>query len=156
VAPMLRKLSWNSLGASAPTQFSWLSQHSLSGRDDTPNMIQPVAVPLPTRHAVVIDLIGDLDFTLGDIFAQTLDRLAFDGANDVVVNFNHVSVVHSDGLARVTSAIAQSRMDGCTISSLAKNRRIRNLLSGAHVPREEREVGFGGHRHVMIARHAEA
>lgn len=117
-------------------------------------MIQTAAVPVPTRHSVVIDLIGDLDFTLGDIFAQTLDRLAGDGASDVVVNFNYVSVVHSDGLARVTNAIERSRTGGFAVSSRAKNRRIRTMLSGARIPREENEPGLGGKRHVMIARHA--
>jgi anti-anti-sigma regulatory factor len=120
-------------------------------------MVHSVAV-LPEaagRRVVTIDLIGDLDATLASLFTETLARVSARG-DDVAVNFKHVAVVHSDGFAELSKAIAAARLGGTGVAILAKNRRIKTLFTSARIPCEEMAEGRIFVRHVMIARHASA
>jgi anti-anti-sigma regulatory factor len=110
------------------------------------------------RVAVVVDLIGDLDVTMGDIFAATLDRLTADGATDLYVTARHVAVTSSDGLAAIDAALATARERGCSIAVDPGNRKMRAAFSHARIDyAATADGGFPRNaRHLMIARHAAA
>jgi hypothetical protein len=110
----------------------------------------------PHRVAVVVDLIGDLDVTMGDIFAATVDRLTADGTTDLFLTTRHVAVTSSDGLAAIDAALATARGRGCSIAVDPGNRRMRAAFSHARIPYAATADGVlpRNARHLMIARHA--
>jgi anti-anti-sigma regulatory factor len=77
------------------------------------------------RIAVYVDLIGDLDATLGDIFAETLARFTANGATDVFLTTRHVNGSSEGGLAAIDAALRAARSGGCSVSIDPGNRRMR-------------------------------
>jgi anti-anti-sigma regulatory factor len=110
------------------------------------------------RIAVYVDLIGDLDATLGDIFAETLVRLTASGATDVFLTTRHVNGSSQSGLAKIDAALATARSSGCSVSIDPGNRRMRTAFASAHIPvAVDLVAARPSHaRHLMIARHAPA
>jgi hypothetical protein len=108
-----------------------------------------LAVTPDLRVAVAIDLIGDLDATLGVIFSDALSHLVDQGTTDVLLMTRHVSVTSIDG------ALGAARAKGCSILVEPGSRRMKAAFAAAHVSvataKEERRRSA---RHVMIARHA--
>ena len=49
--------------------------------------------------SVVVDLIGDLDATLGTLVSETLVDLSGNGTRGVLLTTKHVSTVSDEGLA---------------------------------------------------------
>jgi hypothetical protein len=112
----------------------------------------------PPRVAVVVDLIGDLDATLADIFAATLDRLTADGATDLYLKTRHVAVTSNDGMTTLAKALATARARGCSIAVDPGSRRMRSAFSHEGVAYAATAEGVlpRNARHLMIARHAAA
>jgi len=109
-----------------------------------------------SRVAVVVDLIGDLDLTMGDIFADTVERLTADGRTDLYLTTRHVAVTSSDGLAAIDAALATARERGCSVAVNPGSRRMRAAFSHARIPYAAGADGAlpRNARHLMIARHA--
>jgi anti-anti-sigma regulatory factor len=119
---------------------------------------QAFAPATRARVAVVVDLIGDLDSTLGDIFAATLDRLTQDGTTDLYLKTRHVAVTSTGGMAALGDALATARERGCSIAIEPGNRRMRAAFSQQGIAYAATAEGVlpRNARHLMIARHAEA
>ncbi len=120
------------------------------------SVLQPAAPAASTSSTVVVDLIGDLDATLGSTFAAALAHLTERGTTDVFVTTRHVAVSSHDGLAALGAACADARERGCAIALESGNRRMRAALRGARIVCDaERAVAPpASGRHLMIARHA--
>jgi hypothetical protein len=110
----------------------------------------------PYRVAVVVDLIGDLDATMGDIFAATVERLTADGPTDLFLTTRHVAVTSSDGLAALDAALSTARERGCSVAVDPGSRRMRAAFSHARIAYAATADGVlpRNARHLMIARHA--
>lgn len=110
------------------------------------------------RSFAVVDLIGDLDATLGTIFADTLTGLVANGTTDVLVSARHVATSSNDGLATLDAACTAARASGATIAIDPGNRRMRAAFTSASLAIERRPVAPPprNSRHFMIARHAES
>jgi anti-anti-sigma regulatory factor len=119
---------------------------------------QAFAPATPNRVAVVVDLIGDLDSTMGDIFAATLDQLTANGTTEIYLTTRHVALTSSDGLATLDAAIVLARGRGCSIAIDPGNRKMRAAFSEARIAYVASVDGFrpASDRHLMIARHATA
>ncbi len=115
--------------------------------------IQDVAAPAD-RSAVVVDLIGDLDTTLGTIFADTLDRIACTSGSSVYVSTKHVALTTRDGLARLDAALAGARSRGCAVALHAGNRRMRVAFTFARIAWDAAAARPANQRHLMIAHRA--
>lgn len=102
-------------------------------------------------RAVVVDLIGDLDTTLGTLFADTLVAIAPDAGRYVFVSTKHVAQTTRDGLARLDTAISAARSRGCAVALEAGNRRMKTALSFARISCESLPSRPMTDRHVMIA-----
>jgi anti-anti-sigma regulatory factor len=120
--------------------------------------IQPIAPQASDRRSVVVDLIGDLDATLGGIFADALAELTADGRCDVFVTTRHVTLSSADGLAAMNDALDQAREKGCSIAVDPGNRRMRAAFANARLgyPGADEALRPFAARHLMIARHAQA
>ncbi|MFY9779161.1 MAG: hypothetical protein WAJ85_01460 [Candidatus Baltobacteraceae bacterium] len=105
---------------------------------------------------VAIDLIGDLDATLGEILASTLERLASLGGADLVVNCKHLSNARPDGIAALSRAIEAVQQHGYPIYLLAGSRKLRLAFKAARIscPQLDALPTTVRRRHVIIARHA--
>jgi anti-anti-sigma regulatory factor len=104
---------------------------------------------------VVIDLIGDLDATLGEILAGTLEHQASLGAVDLVVNCKHLSDASPDGIAALSRAIGIMRLRGYPVYLLAGSRKLRLAFKAAQIACPQIDIlpATMSRRHVMIARH---
>jgi hypothetical protein len=111
-----------------------------------------------TNHAAVfVDLIGDLDATLGGQFADTLANLTERGTTAVFLNTKHVNVSSIDGLAAIESALTVARARGCSVEVDPGNRRMRTAFATARIVCADHGPARPPRaRHFMIARHAEA
>ena len=109
------------------------------------------------RSFAVVDLIGDLDATLGNILAETLGRLIASGTTDVLVTARHVATSSNDGLARLDAACSAARASGATVAIEPGNRRMRAAFSSVSLATERRNPAPRprSSRHLIIARHAE-
>jgi len=107
------------------------------------------------RSAVAIDLIGDLDATLGSMFSDTLSRLVAGGTTDVFLMTKHVFLTSEEGINAIDGALGAARSKGCSVLVEPGSRRMKAAFAAASVP-----VGLGSQlrprsgRHLMIARHA--
>lgn len=123
-------------------------------------MLSTQALPsaAPSRIAVFVDLIGDLDATLGALFAETLARLTERGTTDVFLTTKHVNGSSRSGLAAIDKALVAARARGCSIAIDPGNRRMRSAFASARIQcAPERLAGRPARaRHLMIARHAPA
>jgi anti-anti-sigma regulatory factor len=119
---------------------------------------QTIAGQVTGRVSVFVDLIGDLDATLGELFADTLAHLTERGTTDVFLCAKHVSLSSQAGLAALDAALASARARGCSVTIDPGNRRMRAAFASAqiacagdvHPLRPQRA------RHLMIARHAQS
>jgi anti-anti-sigma regulatory factor len=113
------------------------------------------ALPSATGVFVVIDLIGDLDATLGEILAGTLEHQTALGGGDLVVNCKHLSDASADGIAALSRAIAAVRERGHPIFLLAGSRKLRLAFKAAQIACPQIDIlpASVRRRHVMIARH---
>lgn len=104
---------------------------------------------------VVIDLIGDLDATLGEILAATLERQASLGGADLVVNCKHLSDASPDGIAALSRATGTLRERGYPIYLLAGSRKLRLAFKAAQIacPQVDILPATMSRRHIIIARH---
>ena len=107
------------------------------------------------RQTVAIDLIGDLDATLGAVLAETLERIADAGTGYVTISTRHIAYSTRDGLARLDAAVVRARAGGCAISIDAGNRRMRTAFAFARIACERIASNPPSRRHVMIAHHTE-
>lgn len=113
--------------------------------------------PATGRSFAVVELIGDLDATLGHMIADTLTSLAERGTTDVFVTTRHVAVSSQDGLSVLDVACNAARRGGCTIALEAGNRRMRTAFASARIataPRTGAPLPRSA-RHLIIARHAQ-
>jgi hypothetical protein len=119
---------------------------------------QALAPKAPSRTAVFVDLIGDLDATLGDLFAETLARLRERGTTDVFLTTKHVNGSSRSGLAAVDAALVAARASGCSVAVDPGNRRMRSAFASARIQcaAERLATRPARARHLMIARHAPA
>ena len=107
---------------------------------------------------VVVDLIGDLDATLGTLFADTLAQLSRNGTTDVHLTTRHIAVTTSDGLAAIEAALNDARHCGCSVAVDPGSRKMRAAFSAASIstlPDAQSPLPDRA-RHLMIARHAPA
>ncbi|MBD5655488.1 MAG: hypothetical protein IAI50_09985 [Candidatus Eremiobacteraeota bacterium] len=115
-----------------------------------------IASPANVRVSVVVDLIGDLDGTLGTIFADTLAHLAGNGTTNVHLTTRHIAASTNDGLAAIEAALTAARHRGCLVAVDPGNRRMRAALSSTSIAMlPDSDHGMPDRaRHLMIARHA--
>jgi hypothetical protein len=117
---------------------------------------EAIASPAMNPAAVFVDLIGDLDATLGVQFADTLANLTERGTTAVFLNTKHVNLSSIDGLAAIESAVSVARARGCSVEVDPGNRRMRSAFAAAHIAcRGDGPVRPNRARHLMIARHAQ-
>ena len=110
-------------------------------------------LPTEAEHALVVELIGDLDAALVRSLAEVLDRLEGAGRDPIVVRLKHLSTVRPTGIAALGAALAERRLRGCNVSATAESGRITAMLRAAGVPLVARGArSAAGIRHVMIVR----
>jgi anti-anti-sigma factor len=116
----------------APQIFSPDSKAALSTELDTEHMpqVNRVAPFRPSRPAVVIDLVGDLDATLAAILAETLDRLE---DPEVVISCKRLAFADETGLGAVTRALDAARRRGCNVVVSASARKLRVSFAAARI-----------------------
>ena len=118
--------------------------------------IDSLAPATETRVCVVIDLIGDLDATLGEIVNDTLGDLVERGTTDIVLATKHVAMTSEAGIHAIDAAIGAARASGCSIVLDAGSRRMKAAFAAARISIDGTAVpGSRRTRHLMIARHAE-
>jgi anti-anti-sigma regulatory factor len=116
-----------------------------------------LALATDVRVCVAIDLIGDLDATLGDILSDTLGGLVERGTTDIVLMTKHVAMTSEAGIHAIDAAIGAARASGCSIVLDPGSRRMKAAFAAAriHVDGAAAQAGSRRARHLMIARHAE-
>ena len=107
-----------------------------------------------TPSAVVVDLIGDLDVTLGELVAETIARIATSGTDAIFVTTKHVALASSDGLSALDAGLAAARSSGVAITLEAGTRKMRAAFATARIATAEGTPPPSRARHFMIARHA--
>ena len=115
-----------------------------------------LALAADVRVTVAIDLIGDLDATLGDIFSDALSTLVDSGTTDVVLMTKHVAVSSEAGMIAVDCALGAARAKGCSVLIEPGTRKMKAAFAAARVPvvAPVADLRPRSGRHVMIARHA--
>lgn len=106
------------------------------------------------ERALVVELIGDLDSTLGEIVAETIAVHARDGATSVVVSTKHVTLTSQIGMEKLDGALLAARELGLAVALEPGSRKMRTAFNNARIawaPAGERPATA---RCLMIARHA--
>ena len=116
---------------------------------------QAIDLAPAVRVTVAIDLIGDLDATLGAMFSETLTRLVDDGTTDVALMLKHIALSSEDGVAALGAALARARARGCSVAVDPGSRRMKATFAAARL----NVAGSAASarttsRHLMLARHA--
>jgi anti-anti-sigma regulatory factor len=118
---------------------------------------EAIASSATSHAAVFVDLIGDLDATLGGQFADTLANLTERGTTAVFLTTKHVNVSSIDGLAAIESALSVARARGCSVQVDPGNRRMRSAFASARIHcASDGPARPSRARHLMIARHSPA
>jgi anti-anti-sigma factor len=115
----------------------------------------PIALlPTEAEHALVVELIGDLDTALVRSLAEVLDRLDGAGRDPVLVRLKHLTAVRPTGVAALAGALAEQRRLGRHVCAVAESGRISAMLRASGVPLISRgaKPPTAGVRHVMIVR----
>ena len=107
------------------------------------------------RSAIVVDLIGDLDSTLGAISAETLDGFAARNSADIFISTKHVALTTRDGLARLEAAVVRARARGCSVALEPGNRKMRAAFAFARIACEAAPHRPDSRRHLMLAHRTE-
>jgi anti-anti-sigma regulatory factor len=104
---------------------------------------------------VVIDLLGDLDATLGEILAGTLERHASLRGGDLVVNCKHLADASPDGIAALSRALESVRLRGYRIFLIPGSRKLRLAFKAAQISCPQIDIlpAAMRRRHVMLAHH---
>ena len=104
--------------------------------------------------SVVVDLIGDLDATLGTLLAETLTDLTGNGTRGVLLTTKHVTTVSSDGIAALDAAMRSARASGLEVALDAGNRKLRTAFADAQISFSTESVMPPDRvRHYMFAHH---
>ena len=107
--------------------------------------------------SVVVDLIGDLDATLGSLLADTLVKLVGNGTRGVLLTTKHVTTFSSDGLAALGAALESARRNGLEVALAAGSRKMRIAFAGAQIATSTEPITAPDRvRHYMFAHHEEA
>ena len=115
---------------------------------------ETIAPGVRDDQAVFVDLIGDLDATLGDQFADTLSQLTELGTKAVYLTTKHVNVSSNAGLAALDAALSSARARGCSVDVDPGNRKMRSAFASARINCEDDAPRRPSRaRHLMIARH---
>jgi anti-anti-sigma regulatory factor len=111
--------------------------------------------PGDTRVFVVIDLLGDLDATLGEILAGTLERQAALGGAELIVNCKHLADASPDGIAALSRALEGVQQRGAPIFLVPGSRKLRLAFKAARISCPQIDIlpATLRRRHVMIAHH---
>lgn len=111
--------------------------------------------PIDPGFFVVIDLLGDLDSTLAEILAGTLEVQASLGGGDLVVNCKHLSDASPEGIASLARALESVIRRGYPIFLIPGSRKLRLAFKAANVvcPQIDILPARMRRRHVMIAHH---
>ena len=108
----------------------------------------------PLAASVVVDLIGDLDATLGTLLADTLVDVTLNGTRHVLLTTKHVTTVSSEGIAALDAALRSARASGLEVALHAGSRKLRNAFADAHILFSTESVTPPDRvRHYMFARH---
>ncbi len=104
--------------------------------------------------SVVVDLIGDLDATLGTLLAETLAKLTMNGTQGVLLTTKHVATVTREGMAALDAALRSARASGLEVSLHAGSRKLRTAFADAHILFSTESVTSPDRvRHYMFAHH---
>jgi anti-anti-sigma regulatory factor len=119
-------------------------------------MTDTLALAADTPVAVVIDLIGDLDATLGAICADALANAIDAGATDILLMTKHVTATSQEGIAAIDGAMGSARELGRAVSLEPGNRRMKAAFAAARVAVASGATPLSARRarHLMIAHHA--
>jgi len=119
-------------------------------------MTDTLALAADAPVAVVIDLIGDLDATLGTICADALANAVDAGATSIVLMTKHVTVTSQEGIAAIDGAVGSARALGRSVLLEPGNRRMRAAFAAARIPvaSDAMPLRARSARHLMIAHHA--
>lgn len=109
-----------------------------------------------SASAVVIELIGDLDETLGALVAETVARITSHGTRAIFVRTKHVALSSSDGLTALQAGLSAAREAGVAVALEAGSRKMRAAFATAGIATDEGRLRPVSARHLMIARHAAA
>jgi len=109
---------------------------------------------LEARASVVVDLIGDLDATLGETVSTMLEHYTSRGGADLYVSCKHVTGADAEGLAALSRAVAAACVVGSRIVVVPGSRRLGSAFKAARIAHLERDLPRAAReRHVMIAHH---
>ncbi len=104
--------------------------------------------------SVVVDLIGDLDATLGTLLAETLVSLTKNGTRGVLLTTKHVATVSSEGMAALGAALRSARAGGLEVALHAGSRKLRAAFADANILFSTESVSAPERvRHYMFAHH---
>ena len=107
-----------------------------------------------STSAVVVDLIGDLDATLGTLAAETLARITTTGAETIFVRTKRVVIASPGGLAALEAGLSSARQAGVAVTLEAGSRKMRAAFATAQIGTADGTLQPASARHLMIARHA--
>jgi anti-anti-sigma regulatory factor len=104
--------------------------------------------------SVVVDLIGDLDATLGTLLSETLADLTGNGTLGVLLTTKHVTTVSDEGLAALDLAVRSARANGLQVALDAGNRKLRTAFADARIAYSTESIAPQERvRHYMFAHH---
>jgi anti-anti-sigma regulatory factor len=117
-------------------------------------MVSIDAVAPAFAASVVVDLIGDLDATLGTLLAETLVDLSGNGTRGVLLTTKHVTTVSNEGLTALDAAVRAARANGLQVALDAGNRKLRTAFEDARIAYSTESVAPQDRvRHYMFAHH---
>lgn len=116
--------------------------------------IAPAFAASASAASVVVDLIGDLDATLGALLSETLVDLTGNGTRGVLLTTKHVTTVSSEGIAALDAALRSARASGLEVALYASSRKLRTAFAEARIVFSTENVTPPDRvRHYMFARH---
>ena len=110
-----------------------------------------------TRAAIVVDMVGDVDATAAQSFAETAERLTPSARGRVVLNLRHAALLDAAGVTILASTVVGLQRRGISIDVLAESKRVRTALVAARITaRAAAPIDLDAQdRHVMIVRNAD-
>jgi anti-anti-sigma regulatory factor len=122
----------------------------LSG--DTADMLSSQASA--STSSVVVDLIGDLDATLGALVTDTFRELVADGTRTVWLSTKYIATTSRDGIAALAASLHAARARGLEISLDGGTDTMRRALEGASIVYSSDFIAPPERaRHYMFAHH---
>jgi len=105
-------------------------------------------------EVLVVELIGDLDATLGQYAAETIATHAAKGAPDIVLSTKHLSLTSEIGMRTLDAAIRSARDRGHSVSLDPGTRKMGTAFNNARIAYSPPLARPRAARCLMIARHA--